>query len=432
MEPLIRFFINVGKLKGAKRPGWVLRGIKDPESVADHAFRVLVLAWVFGTQTSLNVKKLLKLALVHSLSAVYIEYISPYDKLIEYKDKKDFLKKYPALLLRAPIMKKREINALRFEEEKKAIDRLTKALPEAMRHEIRYLWLDFQHKTSKEAKYLWVLDRLENLIQALEYKSQLKESLLTPFLQQTQRITTDKKILKFVESLNQYFTKGRSSVKNRGDRNLINFIIEVGKTKSVLRRGWVIRGVKKPESLAAHCFRSAIIAWFFSSRRRINQEAVIITAAIHDLFTTVIGDLTPYDESIVETKSREKKVRIIESLPWLGSRAHKELIAKQRLEREAKALNQILKYLPLRQRRDANYFWLAYKTGTSREGRYFRQIDRIEALLQALEYQSGDKNIPISSFWLQLKELLDDPILIEFVQSIDEYYFKKGFGRLTA
>ena len=93
-------------------------------------------------------------------------------------------------------------------------------------------------------------------------------------------------------------------------------------------------------------------------------------------------------------------------------------------------MHEVLKYLPDRQRHVLKYFWLAYKTGTSKEGKFFSQIDRIEALFQALEYQAKNKKIPITSFWLQLKELLDDEILIEFVQAVDDFYFKKGFGRL--
>jgi putative hydrolase of HD superfamily len=385
----------------------------------------LILAWVFGSGTRLNIKRLLKLALVHSLSAVDIGYISPYGKLLQIKDKKELQKKYPALVLRAPVAAKGEIAEKRFEEEKKAVERLTENLPEAISHEIRYLWLEFQQKTSKEAKFLKALDRLENLIQALEYKDQIKKELLSPFISQIGLVTDNKRILDFARSAIQYFTKGEKSVKSRKDRNLIKFFIEVGKLKTVLRKGWLIRGVKNPESLAAHSFRSAIIAWLFSAKRRINQEVVIVMAIMHDLFTSAVGDITPYDGSIKNLNEKEGR-RLVESLPWLGSKAQKELLARERLGREAAAFDKILKFLPDNLRHEIKYYWLEYKTGASREGRFFRQVDRIEALLPALEYQTKDKNIPITSFWLQLKELLDDPVLMDFVSSVDRYYFKRG------
>src|SRR3990167_10731160 len=223
MEEFIHFFIELGRIKNIPRRGWVLRGVKNPETVADHAYRVLILVWIFGKETSLNIKRLLKLALVHSLSAVYIDYISPYDKLLEVKTKKELIKKYPALVLRAPIPEKGKIVLKRFEEEKKAVEKLTKNLPETIKHEITYLWMDFQEKTSKEAKFLKAIDRLENLIQALEYKDQIKEDLLTPFLSQIGGVTDDKRILNFAENVSKFFTESEEAVRSRKDRNLIKF-----------------------------------------------------------------------------------------------------------------------------------------------------------------------------------------------------------------
>ncbi|OGY23725.1 MAG: hypothetical protein A2126_01415 [Candidatus Woykebacteria bacterium GWB1_45_5] len=425
MEEFIRFFIEVGKLKSTKRPGWVLRGIKNPETVADHAFRVLILAWVFGKETNLNHRRLLKLALVHSLSAVYINYISPYDKLLETKSKKELLKKYPALVLRAPIGDKWKIARQRFEEEQRAIRKLTQDLPEPVRHEIDYLWLDFQQRTSKEAKFLKALDRLENLIQALEYKDQIKDDLLAPFLSQIGQITDNKRILGFAQALCQYFTKGEKSVKSRKDRNLIKFILEVGKLKTVWRKGWLIRGVKNPESIASHSFRTAFMSWMLLGRRRVNFEAIIVMSMVHDLSTAVIGDFTPYDK--VLEASRDKK-RLFETLPWLGSRRGKSVLTMERLQIEAKGLDKTISFLPQQLRQKLKYLWLEYKTGTSREARLTRQIDRVEDLIQAMEYYEGDKSIPVKAFWLELKELVDDSLLAEFVDQLD-YYFLQQSGK---
>ena len=423
MEPFIKFFIEVGKLKTVRRPGWVLRGIKNPETVADHAFRVLILAWVFGRETHLNIKRLLKLALVHSLSAAYIDYISPYGKLLEYKNKKDLLQKYPALILRASVTKKGKVAALRFEEEKKAVDNLTRDLPETTRHEIRYLWLDFQNKISKEAKFLKVLDRIENLIQALEYKDQLSQELVSPFLSQINEVTDDKQILNFANSINTFFIKGEHAVKSRKNKNLIKFFIEVGKLKTIPRKGWVIRGVENPESIAAHSFVAALMSWILSIRRRIDQEGVIVMSASHDFFAVRKGDATPYDHILRKTTDIKK---IVETSPWTGPKGEKELIAKRRLEREARELDRLIKPLPQTIRHELKFFWLEYKTGTSREGRYARQIDRVETLLQAIEYQKKDKSISIISFWLELKELLDDPVLSQLVKEIDLYYYGRS------
>ena len=94
-----------------------------------------------------------------------------------------------------------------------------------------YLWQDFQHRTSREAKFIYILDKLENLIQALEYKDQLDKELIKPFLLQIREITNDKNILSLVDSLDAHFTKGEDKIKSRKDKNLIRFILQVGKLK---------------------------------------------------------------------------------------------------------------------------------------------------------------------------------------------------------
>ena len=431
MDEYIKFFYEIGVLKEIKRRGWVLRGIKDPETVAQHSFRVLLLSWILAKGRDLNVKRLLKLALVHSLSAVYIDYLSPYDKLLDIKGSKDALR-YPALVVRAPVAKKGKITEKRYKEEEKAVKRLIKDLPDSISHEILYLWNDFQHKTSKEAQFLYVVDKLENLIQALEYKDKMSSKLLNPFLKQIREITNDKEILNLTDNLNNYFLKGEKSVKRVEDRNLIKFIIKIGSLKNILRKGWVIRGVKDPVSIADHSFRSALMAWVFSNHRRIDQEVAIVTAAIHDLFTVELGDVTYYDSQLKKTKNSRDQEKVVESLPWIGSRAQKAYLAKKRMERESKALDKVLKLLPHHIRHEIKFFWLEYKTNSSREGKYLSQIDRIEALLQGIQYQSKNKKISITSFWLQLKGLIYDPILIYFVEAVDRSYFGKTDKKLPS
>jgi len=421
MEPLIRFFVNVGRLKTIQRPGWLLRGVKNPETVADHAFRVVVLAWIFGKEKKLNVKRLLKLALVHSLSAAYINYISPYAQLLNIKNKKELLKKYPAFVLQAPVREKGKIVSKRFVEEKRAVEKLIKDLPEAIRQEIFSLWLDFQQKTSKEAKFLKALDRLENLIQALEYRDQIPKECLALFLSQIGLVTDDKRILNFAKSVEQFLNKGEKSVNNRQDRNLIKFILEVGKLKSIPRKGWVIRGVKNPESVASHSFSAALTAWVFAVRRRLDQEVVIMMAIIHNLFVAEIGDHTPHDVFLEKLKDVD---RVIETFPWIGLKQEKEVIMKAALEKESNAVDKIFKCLPSQQRRELKYLWLEFRTGTSKEGRFARQADRVETVLQAMEYHKQDKSVSPTSFWLGLKELVDDPILLEFIENLDRYYYK--------
>jgi putative hydrolase of HD superfamily len=47
---IVSFAYEAGQLKNLPRSGWLRAGIKNPESVADHSFRVAVLAYLHGAR----------------------------------------------------------------------------------------------------------------------------------------------------------------------------------------------------------------------------------------------------------------------------------------------------------------------------------------------------------------------------------------------
>src|SRR3989338_9681797 len=61
------FFKTVGKSKRLPRTGWVREGVKNPESIAEHSFRVGVLAMVLADKLGVNKEKLMKMALLVNL-----------------------------------------------------------------------------------------------------------------------------------------------------------------------------------------------------------------------------------------------------------------------------------------------------------------------------------------------------------------------------
>lgn len=424
MEPIIKFFLEVGKLKTTKRRGWVLREVKDPETVADHAFRLLVLVWVLGRGTKLNLKRLMKLATVHSLSAIYIDYISPYDKLLSTKSKKELLHKYPALELRAPITQKGKIVKQRFVEEKRVMNKILKELPDGTKNEIYSLWMDFQENTSKEAKFVKVLDRIENLLQALEYKDELKKELLDPFLYQVSEITDNRSILNFAKSIEEYFLKGRfKKAKNRKNAHLIEFLSSVGKLKFIKRKGWVYGGVKEKdtESIAGHSFRLVLMSWILTGRRRFDIEKILKMVLIHDIVIVYTGDVTPFDNLVSGDLKKDKP--ILEIWPTHSEKEKRRLTIERR-HKEKEALDNLIKNLPIDLQDEISSLWFEYEEGFSKEGRLVRQVDRIEKLLQAIVYKAqGDYRPNINPYWVQLKTLLDDPVLIDFVEQIDKWYY---------
>ncbi|MQA24845.1 MAG: HD domain-containing protein [Micromonosporaceae bacterium] len=57
----IGFVFETGLLKRAKRTGWWMAGIKDPESIAEHSFRAAVIGAVLAAMEGADPARVLEL-----------------------------------------------------------------------------------------------------------------------------------------------------------------------------------------------------------------------------------------------------------------------------------------------------------------------------------------------------------------------------------
>ncbi len=131
---------ELGRLKRIPRTGWALRGVPGPESVADHSYRTTVLAMVLGDRLGLDTDRMMRMALLHELSECRTGDI-------------------PSGAI--PIEQKTAI------EQRVARDLLAAAGDDGVYQE---LIEDFLEGRSREARLVRDLDRLEMLLQALEYQ----------------------------------------------------------------------------------------------------------------------------------------------------------------------------------------------------------------------------------------------------------------------
>jgi putative hydrolase of HD superfamily len=77
LDALLAVLSDVGRLKTLRRAGWVRAGVPEPESVADHSYRVAVLALLIGPRLGLNVDRLVRLALLHDLAEARVGDLTP-------------------------------------------------------------------------------------------------------------------------------------------------------------------------------------------------------------------------------------------------------------------------------------------------------------------------------------------------------------------
>lgn len=68
-ESLVDLLLEVQGLDRVPRAGWLLRGVADAESVAEHSFHVALLVWTLGAQVpDLDVARAVSIALLHDLA----------------------------------------------------------------------------------------------------------------------------------------------------------------------------------------------------------------------------------------------------------------------------------------------------------------------------------------------------------------------------
>ncbi|MGW2625329.1 HD domain-containing protein [Micromonospora taraxaci] len=71
----------------------------------------------------------------------------------------------------------------------------------------------------------------------------------------------------------------------------MNFIFEAGVLKRAARTGWWFAGVKQPESIAEHSFRTALIGMMLAAMEGADPARVSMLCTLHDTQETRITDI---------------------------------------------------------------------------------------------------------------------------------------------
>jgi len=143
-ERFIDFIAEAGKLKRLPRTGWVESGVPDPESVADHSFRVALITLVLADVKGLDSLKAVRMALLHDLAEAETGDLTPTQK-----------------------GKNPEASE---EAENAAMARLLEKLPDAIRGDYAAAWREFCEYSTTEARLVRDADKLEMVMQASEYE----------------------------------------------------------------------------------------------------------------------------------------------------------------------------------------------------------------------------------------------------------------------
>lgn len=178
LEKEINLIRDIGRTKRVKRSGWVREGITEAESVADHSYRVAVMAMVFGARLGVNTDKLVKMALLHDLAEG----------------------------ITGDLVTERGVNIdSRSSDEKEKLEAVTlnEIFANVPNEGFIEIYKEIAGADTAEAKILKQLERLEMAVQALEYEEQYGKDLSEFFENASQYISQSylKEMLDVVKNL---------------------------------------------------------------------------------------------------------------------------------------------------------------------------------------------------------------------------------------
>jgi putative hydrolase of HD superfamily len=146
-DTVLELLLHANQLKRVPRTGWVMRGVADAESVADHSFGVAFIALIIAemVESPIDKAKVLTIALLHDLPESVLSDIPT-----------------PAACHFPPGTKK--------EAEMEVLSALLCGILSLPNEQWRDWWQEFEDGTSAEARLVRDADRLDMFIQAYVYE----------------------------------------------------------------------------------------------------------------------------------------------------------------------------------------------------------------------------------------------------------------------
>ncbi|KAG7531882.1 hypothetical protein FFLO_04028 [Filobasidium floriforme] len=190
----------------------------------------------------------------------------------------------------------------------------------------------------------------------------------------------------------------RSSGNEMQDR--LAFLHMLEQLKIQKRSGWIREGVEKPESVADHMYRMAMIAMMIPTKgtdRPLDIGRCVQMALVHDLAEAHVGDITPV-EGVSPNLKHQLEEEAMQSFmhEMLGGEGNRE--ARERIWS----------------------LWEEYEARETPESKLVKDLDRLELILQAIEYERSQDVRTLAPFFLGSMPHLEHPAVREWAQALFE------------
>ncbi|MFH1894949.1 MAG: HD domain-containing protein [Patescibacteria group bacterium] len=413
MKNSLNFLIEVNKLKEMPRTGWILQGAKNPETIAEHTVRMAFTAWLLGREKKLNIKKLIKLAIFHDLCEVYAGDNTPffYYQNLEGREGEKAMLKGPRLAQK----EKKKLGEKKFILEKNALLKLISPLNLNIKKDIFSSWLDFEKKFSPEGRFVREIDRIETLLQSIEYFGNKEKIAGSSWWEQTEEFVEDPFLLEFLKIIQNRFY-GKRFLRNKKLENILDFIVEIGKLKRMPRLYWKLRGVKNPETIAGHIFTLMLMVLIFGrEKKQLNMEKLLKMALCHEITAVYTKDTIPYDINF--PKDKKELAKILEKAPY-SSKDQKTKKFLKDYQEEKESIKRLFLKLPGSLESEIIQLWDEYRNRSSSESRFLAQLNVLAILLQGLLYKRREKKFSVSALWEWVFEICDDPCILALMDEM--------------
>src|SRR5215217_4791134 len=172
-EALLGLAQFASKLKSVPRTGWLDRGVPalGVESVADHSMGVALLAWACALQrradgVDIDPERVLMLAILHDLAEAETGDLPPYDPAAIPDEHEPSARR---AFLETRHRRDPDRDAEKRAGEDAAVQKLLDTLPGGTRAVLADVWADLRQGTSREARFVKQVDRLETFLQSRRY-----------------------------------------------------------------------------------------------------------------------------------------------------------------------------------------------------------------------------------------------------------------------
>lgn len=174
--------------------------------------------------------------------------------------------------------------------------------------------------------------------------------------------------------------------------DIIQFLELVGGLKHTKRTGWILRDIKDCESISGHMYRMSMMTFLLNGSEGLNQIRCMELALVHDLAESIVGDLTPFCGVSKEDKKK----------------------------REMDAMENICNLIQPRGERMWKLFQ-EYEAAETPESKFVKDLDRLDLVLQAFEYEKRDNCIMKHQEFFDSNEgKFDHPFVKKLVDEICE------------